>query len=880
MSVSRFRSTVARSMVVFVSVVLLLSLLLGASATITTTYGDIVEKKTSSTQPSMVTFHSTVLPLSQFKATNDGTVDWYYDTDNSGSTSAGDVRLNQVTVSGTFNVGTVVLTGNNDIGRTLSINGAVCYIDTNTGSGSYYHRGDTRLNPPHPSSAFRPDGEPVYLMKTGCGTVQTGQDQVRVTKAPSVLPNFGGAGAGTRVTSSTAEVGRTTTLLSTNHADAGVRFVDLDLSGGVSSSDPLFLVTNSTRSGPSPGDIRLWASGSTVNFGSAGYGTYVDVDDFESLHTLTTLASAVIRFNAEGGAATVPSCSSASLQHDIWIDIDGNANVSVGDILLAKKSSNSATNVTAGLPIRNGNSHLNTDLSASLNANLAYIDHNGDGVFNYGDNVYLDVGGGSADAKVGSGDIILSSNAFSGTSPGTFGTCVTSGGNLNQPLVATGFPPTISYLSVWNDDLYQPGDIVYVGTTQVTLGDLRWSAILTSFGALGSVVDDNDNDRTYDVSTAGFTPAFCFVPSTGTTYRQEDPIYLVTGSATCALAVRAGDVRITSSAGKAAGTTVQVGDSDFNSPLEQLTAAALKYAESSASQGSSSSYDPYDHLYLDVSGASSQVEVNDVRLTSTAGGAPGTKVRSTDSDVGATLRAFPAAAGGAFDLARVGFVKALPSTTGSTFSAGYRFSDVVAYDIDNNGLVDLGDLWLVGSGGATTTTGSGSPSTPSNSSPVVIIECRGAVGATTLTFDGSKSYDPDGTIQSGSYEWNFGDGQTGTGTSATHTYQISGTLSVSLTVKDTGGAIGSSTYQVKVPLENQDCKPTVVAASPTTTASPSPIETAEPTPNGTASPAPTETGGTDDGDDGSADGEGSPGAALPLVLLAVAALAFVIRRRG
>ena len=55
----------------------------------------------------------------------------------------------------------------------------------------------------------------------------------------------------------------------------------------------------------------------------------------------------------------------------------------------------------------------------------------------------------------------------------------------------------------------------------------------------------------------------------------------------------------------------------------------------------------------------------------------------------------------------------------------------------------------------------------------------------TITFSGSGSYDPDGTIVS--YEWNFGDGNIGSGISPTHMYSNYGTFSVALTVTDNEG---------------------------------------------------------------------------------------------
>ena len=61
----------------------------------------------------------------------------------------------------------------------------------------------------------------------------------------------------------------------------------------------------------------------------------------------------------------------------------------------------------------------------------------------------------------------------------------------------------------------------------------------------------------------------------------------------------------------------------------------------------------------------------------------------------------------------------------------------------------------------------------------------------TITFDGTGSYDPDGTIVS--YEWSFGDGGTGTGSTPSHAYASTGTYTVNLTVTDNEGATGSDT---------------------------------------------------------------------------------------
>jgi PKD repeat protein len=61
----------------------------------------------------------------------------------------------------------------------------------------------------------------------------------------------------------------------------------------------------------------------------------------------------------------------------------------------------------------------------------------------------------------------------------------------------------------------------------------------------------------------------------------------------------------------------------------------------------------------------------------------------------------------------------------------------------------------------------------------------GLVGA-EVTFDGTGSSDADGVIQS--YAWDFGDGNTGTGSTPTNVYDAVGTYVVTLTVTDNDGA--------------------------------------------------------------------------------------------
>jgi chitinase len=71
----------------------------------------------------------------------------------------------------------------------------------------------------------------------------------------------------------------------------------------------------------------------------------------------------------------------------------------------------------------------------------------------------------------------------------------------------------------------------------------------------------------------------------------------------------------------------------------------------------------------------------------------------------------------------------------------------------------------------------------------------------TILFNGSASYDPDkeDTI---SYNWDFGDGNTGSGETIEHTYTTSGNYTVTLTVTDNQGA--QSTYTTYVEITDKE----------------------------------------------------------------------------
>ncbi|MCV2395823.1 PKD domain-containing protein [Actinotalea sp. M2MS4P-6] len=92
--------------------------------------------------------------------------------------------------------------------------------------------------------------------------------------------------------------------------------------------------------------------------------------------------------------------------------------------------------------------------------------------------------------------------------------------------------------------------------------------------------------------------------------------------------------------------------------------------------------------------------------------------------------------------------------------------------------------WLLGS------TGVGSNVAPT-------ADFTATPGVLSVSVDGSASVDTDGTIAS--YAWQFGDGGTATGATASHTYAAAGTYTVTLTVTDDDGATGTLSKVVDVP---------------------------------------------------------------------------------
>lgn len=95
-----------------------------------------------------------------------------------------------------------------------------------------------------------------------------------------------------------------------------------------------------------------------------------------------------------------------------------------------------------------------------------------------------------------------------------------------------------------------------------------------------------------------------------------------------------------------------------------------------------------------------------------------------------------------------------------------------------------------------TVTAGGAPA--ANAAPVA--RFTSAVNGFSASLNGSGSTDSDGTIAG--YAWNFGDGSSGTGSTASHTYAAAGTYNVTLTVTDDDGATNAVTQPVTISEES------------------------------------------------------------------------------
>lgn len=137
----------------------------------------------------------------------------------------------------------------------------------------------------------------------------------------------------------------------------------------------------------------------------------------------------------------------------------------------------------------------------------------------------------------------------------------------------------------------------------------------------------------------------------------------------------------------------------------------------------------------------------------------------------------------------------LPSVTTNSYGSITPFSSIVAL-IDAADTGEAAHVILYDSGDF--------PSRievrPQNQAPVADIDAPMCAKKNhDVAFDGTGSDDPDGAVVS--WEWDFGDGSTGSGATAVHSYSFDGpsqNFTVTLTVTDDEGAMGSTTHAIQI----------------------------------------------------------------------------------
>src|SRR2546428_357467 len=159
---------------------------------------------------------------------------------------------------------------------------------------------------------------------------------------------------------------------------------------------------------------------------------------------------------------------------------------------------------------------------------------------------------------------------------------------------------------------------------------------------------------------------------------------------------------------------------------------------------------------------------------------------------------------------------------------GHNDTIPVAYDSTLNPWVgtytpgnEPGGLWPLTVAGADST----SPANSGKATKTVQLQDRIPISIFTFTsgtiltsasvnFNGTASYDPDGTIVG--YAWDFGDGSTGSAATPAHSYSIAGMYAVKLNVTDNSGSTAVSTQTVTI----TDRPPTVTPTLSSTTVTP------------------------------------------------------------
>ena len=393
-------------------------------------------------------------------------------------------------------------------------------------------------------------------------------------------------------------------------AGAALAFHDADVSTTVGSTEAIYIDADNSGT-VTARDVRLQAAGGTTLSGAQ-----VLAADSDVTNPLTAIPGNGFMFNDRNGNTLFDAADA------LYIEMDGDAVVEVGDLRVAKGTATISLGRVTGSP---------ADINAPLVAvatGFSYFDFNGGGAYTFQDAIYLD---SDADGLVSPRDVRLSL----GTTP------LTPAGDIVLD--------TDSEVEFCFDFAFGGGALAYVeesgpGTVNVDepvyfdrAGDLFVSTNdvrifpPSGIGTAGSFVKASDNDNA-NVMLALPGGTFAWHDSNGDglystkgTGTQNDAVYYDMDSSGT---VTAGDVRITKAAlgTGTAGSKVFGAAGDLNSQLTAFVGEVIRGIDSDGD--GTFTLDDALYLNIDVVGDTALVAAGcvtpaDIRLSGTGGSSGG-----------------------------------------------------------------------------------------------------------------------------------------------------------------------------------------------------------------------------------------------------------------
>lgn len=413
--------------------------------------------------------------------------------------------------------------------------------------------------------------------------------------------------------------------------------IDLDINGAMSLDDGLILDVNANERFDPP-DVALYDFD-----GGPGAGEVPELGDDLTFHGF---------LDDSDDAAFTPQWAWADTGDDtvgsdetIYLDVDGDDEVSIGDVAIGPGSDAS---VNEGEVIESGADEIGTDLESSFPANggvLRFFDANGNNAYDAEDDLYLDVGG-LTDDEVESRDLAVAcgDNSDDCSNPGE--RVETGDDAIGAALKAFGTQPSFAFLDQDGGGTYNHVDPIFLDADDdsvATGGDIPLSEPdVVSLATFGEPLTDDDDEVEFCFRFTFASAKVGFIDEDNSgAYNPGEPLYLDRAGDDD---VDAQDVRLIETDEHSAGTFVRGSDSDQGDGLTSFASDlpfVFRDANGDASYTLENDDDDDDEIYLDLD-ASDKVSVGDARISSTDADSAGTTVTSGDDDLNRPLGSLPA----------------------------------------------------------------------------------------------------------------------------------------------------------------------------------------------------------------------------------------------